>query len=142
MMIFDETLLQPALWLTNALLIGMAGLLIVRLRKDVRLLKTALAERAPATPVAAPDDDVRRLFDRHLAVLEHYLTAAEQGSGDNSANVGGEAIPAAQTTSTDPAELARQGASVDDLVNICGLNRGEAQLLMRLHGGSARPATH
>lgn len=34
--------------------------------------------------------------------------------------------------------LARQGASVEDLARDCGLNRGEAELLVSLHGPSGK----
>lgn len=34
--------------------------------------------------------------------------------------------------------LARQGASVEDLARDCGLNRGEAELLISLHGRSGK----
>ena len=35
--------------------------------------------------------------------------------------------------------LAKQGASVEDLVSNCGITRHEAELLTRLHGPKARP---
>ena len=34
--------------------------------------------------------------------------------------------------------MARQGASAEELARDCGLNRGEAELLVSLHGGAAR----
>lgn len=33
--------------------------------------------------------------------------------------------------------MARQGAGVDELIRACGLNRAEARLIRRLHGGHA-----
>lgn len=146
MMIIDDTLLQYALLATNALLIGTAGLIIVRLRKDVGRLRLELAK-------PAGDDDLRRLFDRHLAVLEQYLeqqasteapaVAAQpaiSAQASTPAPVAAEATPAIPA-SADPLTLARAGAGIDELVTSCGLNRGEAQLLIRLHG-AATPATH
>jgi hypothetical protein len=42
--------------------------------------------------------------------------------------------PFAESKVSNAVLLAKQGATVQDLVQCCDLNAGEAQLLLRLHG--------
>lgn len=69
-------------------------------------------------------DGAQGLGDR-LNALES--NALKPSTSQSSSTVGGE-IPVRQAI-----ELARKGATVDELVDICGLSKGEAELMTTIH---------
>lgn len=84
------------------------------------------------------DRELRRMFDRRLTILEERLVQILRESQKPAA------LPVPPLKNELPVEyavrMARSGASVDDLVRGCGLNIGEAQLILRLHASTRAPA--
>lgn len=116
----------------------------IRLRLEVAE-RVAAADDSPPAPVVASFDDreLRRMFDRRLTILEERLlqTVRQQ----NKQTPAAPSAPVPPLKNELPVEyavrMARSGAGVDDLVQGCGLNIGEAQLLLRLHSTNRKPAT-
>ena len=145
-MYIDDAFWQYALLLSNALLLGAAALVIVRLRRELHAMREFWTSPAMAAMQPEPydDRDLRRMFDRRLTMLQKYV---EQQVAARPTTVVESPAAVAPRSNELPVEyatrMAQAGASVDDLVRGCGLNKGEAQLLMRLHAGrtSATQAT-
>lgn len=104
-----------------------------QLERQLALLETELAatreglERSDAAASEAVAEAERRQadIDGRLAGIEEQqeqIRLLHEGSGSY-----GQAI-----------RLAQQGASVEELATDCGLNRGEAELLVSLHGPPGR----
>jgi DNA repair exonuclease SbcCD ATPase subunit len=104
-----------------------------QLERQVAQLETGLAaarealERSDAAAGEAGAEAERRQaeIESRLAGIEeqqHQLRLVHEGSGSY-----GQAI-----------RLAQQGASAEELATDCGLNRGEAELLVSLHGPPGR----
>lgn len=96
------------------------------LEAELAAAREALARTESAAGGAAAESERRdaELAARLAAVEEQQeqLRLLGEGSGGY-----GQAI-----------RLARQGASAEDLARDCGLNRGEAELLVSLHGRPGR----
>lgn len=146
-MTIDDSFWQYGLLLSNALLIGAAGLAVVRVRSELRATRAFWSSPAGTAMQPEPydDRDLRRMFDRRITMFEKYL---EQQIISRAA-VAAEAPAVTPRNSEPPVEYAvrmvRSGASADDLVRGCGLNKGEADLLMRLHANTKNasvPLTH
>lgn len=94
---------------------------------------------APAEPY--DDQELRRMVDRRLTIFEERLlhTVRQQ---QKPVSVAAPVPPLKNELPVEYAvRMARSGAGVDDLVRGCGLNIGEAQLLLRLHSSARAPAT-
>lgn len=126
----------------NALLLGLAAIVLGRLCSRWHRL-----ERFWDSPTAAAiaDDAARQGSEIVLATerLEQRIEALS-ASIDAAAATGTKAAPASgRCLPLDSAQhMARNGASVEELTRTCGLNVGEAKLLLKLHGGSATTPTH
>ncbi len=134
-MMIDEMLMQHGLLLANAILLAAAALALARGRTELRRMRAFLTSPAAAAMQADPYDDreLRRMFDRRCTMLEARL---EQLVERHARRTGVAAALPPQKNEL-PVEyavrMAQSGAGLDDLVRGCGLNRGEAQLLLRLH---------
>ena len=128
MMILDEALVTNTLFMSTTLLLAAATVAIVRFQRLVRR-SAPPSENAAATPRSeavaseAIEQRVRALQDLadELARKEELLQRKERTT-----------MPYENAV-----RMARCGASVDELTRSCGLKKGEAELLVRLH---ARPA--
>jgi hypothetical protein len=69
-------------------------------------------------------------LEGHMDYLRHELT--RQYSLPNSKEVNRQAIEVAT-------KLALQGAAVEELIQLCGLTRGEAELIRMLHANHRQP---
>lgn len=117
-MTFDDATWLNTLLASNALLVAAATVALLRSQRLQR-------RRSQGPEAAAPQDgDIERRMQR-----------LERLAGESSRSDGG-AAPA--TASEAPyraaVRLARLGAGAEDLAGRCGLSRGEAELLTRLHG--------
>ncbi len=137
-----ELIPATALLAANALLLCAAALELLRVRRIVRRLRTAAAETGPAAPPEATERQAARLPEgfeaRLLAGLDERIASLERIAAGLAANppAGAKSAPAAPGFAH-AVRMAQGGASVDDLGRICGLNRGAAELLIRLYAGSA-----
>lgn len=130
----NEMYLSYVLLGATALLAAAASLSIVRFQKKVRDMAafwnspTGAAVQADTPAAAVQTADLGMQIAELRQVIEALATR--------------ESTPAI-TSFTEPKVgnavlLAKQGASLRDLVQTCGLNAGEAQLLLRLHGPRKR----
>ncbi|MBT8085201.1 MAG: DUF2802 domain-containing protein [Woeseia sp.] len=127
-------ILQYLLPLASVVLLIACLINSIRLRFELN----AYAENVltlPA-PVAAYDDtDLRRMVDRRMTMFEARLTKLVTEQQNALPLVAAAPVPPLKNEL--PVEyavrMARSGATVDDLVRGCGLNIGEAQLLLRMH---------
>ncbi len=141
----EEFLLQYGLLLANAILLAGAALALLRNRAESRRLRALFDSplAAALAPETYDDRELRRMFDRRCTMLEKRLEQLVERSSRAAADAARPALPPQKNEL--PVEyavrMARSGASIDDLVRGCGLNRGEAQLLLRLHANKSAPAT-
>ncbi|ANO51064.1 DUF2802 domain-containing protein [Woeseia oceani] len=137
-MYIDDAFWQYSLLLANALLLGAAALVIVRLRRELHTMREFWTSPAMAAMQPEPydDRDLRRMFDRRLTMLQKYVEQQVAARPNMVAESPAAVAPRSNELPVEYAtRMARAGASEDDLVRGCGLNKGEAQLLMRLHAG-------
>ena len=146
MMSNTDFLLTYGLLCANALLLAAAAIALVRARVELHRLRAFHDSPAAAALAPMPYDDreLRRMFDRRCTMLEARLTQLVENHPSRLPNA---AVPPQKNEL--PVEyavrMAQSGAGLDDLVRGCGLNKGEAQLLLRLHRTkkvSAVPAAH
>ncbi len=68
-----------------------------------------------------------------LHSVEHVLSTSKRVATQNSLTTNNGDVSVRQAI-----ELARKGATVDELVDMCGLSRGEAELMSTIHNVEAR----
>lgn len=116
-----------------ALLVFLA-ISLLKLRFEVNAFVDNLIDGEAATP-RYDDTDLRRMIDRRMTMLEARTRKLIEKQMLIEST--GRAAPVTPLKNELPVEyavrMARAGASVEDLVQSCGLNVGEAQLLLRLH---------
>jgi hypothetical protein len=138
-----ELLMLYGLQLLITVLLAACTWHCIRLRLEVAQQGAATQRPPPATVEQFDDRELRRMFDRRLTILEERLlhTVRQQQKP----------VPLSPQAPVPPLKnelpveyavrMARSGAGVNDLVQGCGLNIGEAQLLLRLHSNTRKPAT-
>lgn len=115
----------------------------------VLLLVVFMASRKQQRELQCQLHQQRREHEQLQAQFKLLLSGA-QGIGDRlhqaEANLENSKKLATQNNSTpngdasvrQAIELARKGATVDELVDLCGLSRGEAELMSTIHNVSSR----
>ncbi len=147
--------LTSILMLANALMLGIALLVIIRFRRESRaqldfwqspIAAALMGDKDTGAPENAAESAQR--FAQSLMRLEHQMLLLRKDFMRNavqeSANAGERLAkqPVVQAIVQQPASLpienavrmARHGASVEELAERCGLNLGEARLMQKLHG--------
>lgn len=134
-MIMDNFYSIHLLLISNALVVAAATIAILRLQ---RLLRNSAAFRENPTDsvmyAQGDRDNTKQLVDQRLSSLQKIVfdLARKQNTIQ------------ARSTEKLPLEnamrMAKHGASVEDLTRSCGLSKGEAQLLMRVHASVTSPA--
>lgn len=125
----NEIQLSYVLLGATALLAAAASLSIVRFQKKVRdsaafwNSPTGAAVQAAAPAPPAQDADLAAQIGELRQVIEALVAREKEPA----------ATPFTESRVSNAVLLAKQGANVRDLVQACGLNAGEAQLLLRLH---------
>lgn len=120
-MIFDDaTWLNALLAFSNALLIAAVTVVLLRFRG---------LQRPPPPPESALRQDGE--IERRMRRLERL--ASELSLDESGARPATQPAPSYETA----LRLVRLGAGADDVAGPCGLSRGEAELLARLHGPEA-----
>lgn len=118
-MIFDDaTWLSTLLTFSNALLVAAVMLVLLRFQR--------LQRRRPPPPEAQARQDGE--IERRMRRLERL--ASELSLSDSGSRPATQPAPSYETA----LRLVRLGAGADDVAGPCGLSRGEAELLTRLHG--------
>ncbi len=129
MMIIDDTYTLYALLVSNAFLIGAAAIAVLRLQRMVRNSQSFWNSPTGATlqDTKSPSAQLAGIVDQRIASMqrvvdgltERHRTASSKKSGD--------------LLFDNAVRMAKHGASIDDLTRNCGLRKGEAQLMMRVH---------
>lgn len=126
----DMTIFTNALLVSALLLLGAATIAILRLQR--LLQKLASLPASPPQPQPQPADTGEAL-ELRIADLQKLV--------DDLASRQPAEPPARREIPYESAvRMARSGAGVDELTRNCGLKKGEAELLLKLHG-KRRPAT-
>jgi hypothetical protein len=134
----NETLVFVALAaaVVAALLAGMALVVLLRFRAE-------LGRQAAAT--AAMQQDLRALCNAAVAVGERVnrleTTARDVAARQEEIGVRQDRLDQSkgdERSYEQAIKLAQKGAPVEDLVELCGLARGEAELIAMLHRLDAR----
>ena len=148
-----EISITEILLVSNALLLAIALLMIVRFRRDARAFMSFLHSPVGSSLAASEDDlptvaaggpdggERRRLADTTTRLEQQLLLlrrdmhrqTASGGPGAESAPSAGQSLPIENAV-----RMARLGASVEELTRSCGLSLGEARLMLKLHGKSQR----
>lgn len=128
-MIIDDLVSTNTLLISNALLAGAAAIAILRFQCVTRQLANS-----DGIPVAAPPAESDQNEPQSQAVEDRIL--ALQKIADELAQK--EVMLQRHALHESPYEnavrMVKRGAGADELTRNCGLNKGEAQLLVRLHG--------
>lgn len=117
------------LLVSTALLAAAASVSIARFQKKVRDC-AAFWNSPTGAAVQADSGNAESGGDALAEQVAELRKAIDALVRDRAA----QALPPATPKMENAVLLARQGASVADLVQCCGLNAGEAKLLLRLHG--------
>ena len=126
-MIFDDTYFIYQLLILNTLLLTAVITVLFRLRRLTHRSGDKNAQRDNES------DKASQLLHKRISLLQKSVH--DLGRKQKSLQ-----IPAAKKLPLDDAvRMAKNGASIEELTRNCGLSKGEAQLLTRLH--TAAPAT-
>ncbi|MEX2257874.1 MAG: DUF2802 domain-containing protein [Woeseia sp.] len=124
-MIIDEGLAIKAMFISNALLLGALIITILHfqrlLQKSVNLLSSVASVGLKAKCEETESVDARI---RALQKVAEEMSCKE--SMQQPANLH-------ETPYENAVRMAKSGARVDELTTSCGLKKGEAELLLRLH---------
>ena len=128
--------------IANAVVLATAGIALIRMSRQIDRFEQFW--RSP-TGAALADRRAEELRQHQLLIreLEHRILEL-QASIDTLATrpSGTTREPAERQLPLDNAvRMVRNGASVEDLTRNCGLNYGEARLMKKLHGQTARAST-
>ena len=140
--------LTSILLLANALLLGVATLVIIRFRRESQAIlkfwysplgSALVGDRGDAS--ANDDANDKRLLGQSLMRLEQQMLLLRRDvlrnatRSEAAAEAPGIANEARRGLPLDNAvRMARMGATADDLARNCGLSPGEARLMQKLHG--------
>jgi hypothetical protein len=136
MMNIDAASLTTVLLLSTSLLLGAATIAILRmqclLRKSAHLPAGVSAASSQSGTAAA------EALEQRVGALQTIVDELA-GKQDMPQQKGRHEVPLEQAV-----RMARCGAGIDDLIRSCGLKKGEAELLLKLHanrepGAAARP---
>lgn len=141
-MTFDDVLWQYLFLVANAFLIGAAALAILRVKRELK--RSREFWESPTAMAFAGDgyDDrsLKRMIDQRFLALRTELDGLKAKSAQEPHEIPTPPpLPAASMSFDYAARMAKAGASPEELVRGCGLNRGEAELLVRLHAARAAP---
>lgn len=121
----SQLLQADALLAANALLLGAAAIELMRVKRIVRRCRDA----RPAAATAS--EHTGRLLDGLDERLEALAQAVDElARRERTAE---RRPPPAAPVRVDAVRMAKNGATPEELARACGLNRGEAELLVRLH---------
>lgn len=119
-----DIFLQSAIVLIVLILLGVESIRVVRSRRREREMKAGLQrlrEDMQALCTGAAN------VGKHLAAMEQKIRRLSERQDQV------ELRDPAQQAYGHAIRLAQRGADVDELIASCGLARGEAELLLRLH---------
>ena len=117
--------------IANAALIVAAAFAVLRVERALRdseeFWKSPTGAAIRSDQKASPGNDVR-LIARQLKALERSIERMQRAAPP------GPPARVVELPMDHAVRMARRGATVTELTDQCGLNKGEAELLHRLHG--------
>jgi len=123
-MILDEALVTNMLFMSTTLLLAAATVAILRFQ---RLAKRSASPPENAGAVSRPEAAASESIEQRVRALQEVAEELARK----------EELLQRKERTTMPYEnavrMARCGASVEELTRSCGLKKGEAELLLRLH---------
>ena len=131
-MIIGEASLTSVLLLSTALLLAAASLAILRFQRLVRDSAELLSRAAPAA--TKPSADADESLEQRIRALQKIVE--DLGRKEETLQpTGRHDMPIENAV-----RMAKCGAGVDELTRSCGLKKGEAELLLRLHANRKQTA--
>ena len=127
---------------SNALMLGAAAVAIVRFRLQCHRFDAFWSSPTGAAIADRNDEKERHQLvaqlrlDRRMSALQKQVECLAQQSAASGRASGERVLPIDNAV-----RLARNGASVEQLTQTCGLNIGEARLMQKLHGKSKQAAS-
>ena len=125
MMIIDEADFATVLLLATTLMLGAASLVILRFQRLVRESVQLPSSGVPAQP--KPKAGAGEPLEQRISALQKIVEDLARKE-ETLQQAGRHDMPIENA-----ARMAKCGAGVDELTRSCGLKRGEAELLLRLH---------
>lgn len=127
MMNIDTTYSLYALLISNALLVGAAGLAVMRLQRLVDKQKVFWSSPTGATlKEQIKYDELLLAIDQRLSPLFEQIESMVREQGQEAGTQ--QSLPIEHAV-----RMAKHGASREDLMRNCGLSDTEARLLIRVH---------
>ena len=133
MMDITNILIVDLLFASNAVLLGAASIALLRFRRQARRFEqfwdspTGVSLADTQSLEARADEGKDPVLQRKVAELQCVVkTLAKKSKGAPEPAV-------ARLPMDNAVRMAKEGASIDELVRNCGLNIGEAQLLRKVH---------
>ena len=131
----DNDFSMHLLLISNALVVAAATIAILRLQRLLR--NSAVFRENPTDSVMhakGERDNTKQLVDQRLSSLQKIVFDLVRKQNTVQARTA-EKLPLENAM-----RMAKHGASEEDLTRSCGLSKGEAQLLMRVHASVTSPA--
>jgi Skp family chaperone for outer membrane proteins len=132
MMIIGEADFTSVLLLSTALLLAAASLAIVRIQRLVRDSAQLSSRGAPAE--SKPSADTEEALEQRIRTLQEIVEDLARKEKKRQPT-GRHDMPIENAV-----RMAKCGAGVDELTRSCGLKKGEAELLLRLHANREQTA--
>jgi len=124
-MIIDEAGFATMLFLSTTLLLGAASLAILRFQRLVRESAQLLSSGSAAQPKSK--GNALEPLEQRLGALQKIVEDLARKE-ERPQQAGRHELPLENAV-----RMAKCGAGVDELTKSCGLKKGEAELLLRLH---------
>jgi hypothetical protein len=134
MMNLEEPVLLQLLLVSNALLAGAAAFAVLRCNRLLRRSAGDITFSEHTTAATVQDDTQTQDAEERLLALQEL--AAELAAKEKMLQRG-----AAESQYENAVRMVQGGADADDLTRTCGLNKGAAQLMVRLHANTPSPAS-
>ncbi len=127
MMNIDTTYSLYALLISNALLVGAAGLAVMKFQRLVDKQKVFWSSpTGAALKEQTEHDELLLAIDQRLSPLFEQIESMVREQGQEAGTQ--QILPIEHAV-----RMAKHGASLEDLMRNCGLSDTEARLLMRVH---------
>lgn len=136
-MIISELVYANVLLVANVMLLGATAIELFRIGRLRRQSTHCEASAHVATAPETRDSDRDALSD----TVEQRILALQKIADDLSRKEQAQQQrpPLQRSPYENAVNLARSGATSDDLARACGLNKGEAQLMVRLYANRQTP---
>lgn len=130
MMIIDDIYMLYILLVSNAFLLGAAAIAVLRLESLIGKSRSFWNSPTGASIQDEANNQITEIVDQRFASLNRLINELSGKTGVSNPQKSGE-LPFGNAV-----RMAKRGASIDDLTRNCGLHKGEAQLMARVHANA------